>query len=118
MDAAVRPICQMRTLGLAMLATTVVWTGSTTARAATMIVSSTADSGPGTLREALAGAADGDVIELPAKALFQMSTIVDEGANFMGPTATPMITSTVTIEANGSVLDWIGTDDARAFAVA
>ena len=92
-------------------------TASTAARAATITVTNTADSGPGTLRDALAIAADGDVIDLPAGAVIQLSTITDEADNFMGPTAMPMITSAITLEANGSRLEWVGTESARAFAV-
>ena len=91
---------------------------SGTAEATDIFVTSTAESGPGTLRDALTSAADGDTIVLPAGEVFQMSTIFDDADNFMGPTATPMITLSITIEANGSRLERIsGSPNFRAFAV-
>jgi CSLREA domain-containing protein len=60
-----------------------------------------------------------DRIILPAQSVLQLSQIVDEAQSPFGPTATPMITSDVTIEADGSTFDWIGGNThARAFAVA
>lgn len=59
-----------------------------------------------------------DRIVLPAGAVIQMGKDVEDATNPFGPTATPMITSNVTIEANGSTLQWVGTGHARAFAVA
>jgi hypothetical protein len=63
-----------------------------------------------------AGSGD-DTIILPGGAIFLMSSIVDDAHNPFGPTATPIITSNITIDANGSRLQWVGTQDARAFAV-
>jgi hypothetical protein len=45
-----------------------------------------------------------DVIILPANALFQLHCSIEDADNAMGPTATPMITSKVRIEGNGSTL--------------
>src|SRR5437868_5273043 len=45
------------------------------------------------------GTGNGDTIVLPNGAIFQLSTSLDGDAyNYMGPTATPMIFSTMTIE--------------------
>ncbi len=106
---------------ISLLLATVLLTGlSGTAKAADIFVTSTADnSDPGTLRYALANAADGDTIHLPDGAAFQMGTSFGDADNFMGPTATPMITLTITIEANGSRLEPIpNAFPFRAFAVA
>src|SRR5260370_17980772 len=46
-----------------------------------------------------------------------MSKIVDAADNPFGPTATPIVTSKILIEANGSLLQWVGTKNARAFSV-
>jgi CSLREA domain-containing protein len=60
-----------------------------------------------------------DRIILPAQSVFLLSRITDEAQNPFGPTATPMITSNITIEADGSRFDWIGGNThARSFAVA
>ncbi|HKW16193.1 MAG TPA: choice-of-anchor Q domain-containing protein [Terriglobales bacterium] len=67
--------------------------------------------------ECVPGSGD-DTIVLPTSGVFQMSSIVDDIGNFMGPTATPMISSTVTVEGNGATLQWVnGNLNARAFAV-
>jgi hypothetical protein len=59
-----------------------------------------------------------DTIVLPSGGVFQMSTIVRDHRNPFGPTATPVITdASITIEANGAVLQWVGPQNARAFAV-
>lgn len=59
-----------------------------------------------------------DTIVLPTRGLFQLSSSLDTDAyNFMGPTATPIIFSTITIEGNGATLEWTGTGNARLFAV-
>ena len=58
-----------------------------------------------------------DTIVLPAGALFLLTRIVDDAGNPTGPAATPMITSTITIEANGATLQWSGALRARLFAV-
>src|SRR2546428_467736 len=50
-----------------------------------------------------------DIIVLPSGALFQLSKIVDDADNPIGPTATPMITSNITIEANGATLQYVPT---------
>jgi len=58
-----------------------------------------------------------DRIILPAGAVLTLNNIVDDAANPFGPTATPMVTSNITIEANGSTLQWVGGRKGRAFAV-
>lgn len=64
-----------------------------------------------------------DTILLPVggpsfpETLFEMSKVVIDAHNYLGATATPLVFSTVTIEANGAVLEWIGSRSARAFAV-
>src|SRR5262249_33175070 len=58
-----------------------------------------------------------DTIVLPAKATFSMSVPIPDQFNYLGWTATPLIISNVTIEANGSTLDGGGSGRVRAFAV-
>jgi hypothetical protein len=59
-----------------------------------------------------------DTIVLPGGAVFQMGNIIDDAHNYMGPTATPIIFSNITIEANGSRLEPLtGSPQFRAFAV-
>jgi hypothetical protein len=53
--------------------------------------------------ECVAGSGD-DTIILPTLAMFEMFRIVDDAHNPFGPTATPIIFSNITIEANGSQL--------------
>jgi hypothetical protein len=50
-----------------------------------------------------AGTGD-DVIVLPSKATLSMNCWAQDGDNFMGPTATPMITSRITIQGYGATL--------------
>jgi len=64
----------------------------------------------------VAGDPGGNTILLP-EAVFTLSAIVDDAANILGPTATPVITSNITIEANGATLQWVGQKNARLFAV-
>ena len=45
-----------------------------------------------------------DTIVLPTKATFLLTAVLDDATNFMGRTATPMITGDITIQANGSLL--------------
>jgi len=65
-----------------------------------------------------AGSGD-DIIVLPTGgALFPMNAIIDDANNPTGPTATPIITSTITIQGNGATLQWVNANlNARAFAV-
>jgi hypothetical protein len=65
------------------------------------------------------GSSDGvDVIILPSGGTLQMSIIVDDVHNPTGPTATPIITSDITIQGNGATLQWVSPSQAaRAFAV-
>lgn len=58
----------------------------------------------------------GNTIQLP-QAVFILNAIVDDATNILGPTATPVITSPITIEANGATLQWASTKSARLFAV-
>jgi CSLREA domain-containing protein len=64
-----------------------------------------------------AGQGDHRII-LPVQAVFQLNRVVLDASNPFGATATPMVTSKITIEANGSTLEWIGSSNARAFTVA
>jgi CSLREA domain-containing protein len=58
-----------------------------------------------------------DIIVLPTGAVFQLNKIVDDASNPFGPTATPVITSTITILANGATLQHVGPTNFRVFAV-
>jgi hypothetical protein len=65
----------------------------------------------------VAGSGD-DMIVLPTKATFTMSGPVADVYNYVGATATPMVTTTIAIEANGSKIQHGGGSVAyRAFAV-
>ena len=57
-----------------------------------------------------------DTIELSAGVLTQ-AAVVDDQANAFGPTATPLVTSTITIEGNGARIERTGSTLMRAFAV-
>ncbi len=60
-----------------------------------------------------------DTIILPNNATLFLLAITDDADNYIGPTATPMITSTITIEAYGTTLQWVlNAGHARAFLVA
>src|SRR2546421_6746083 len=64
------------------------------------------------------GTGNGDTIVLPNGADFQLTNPLDGDAyNYMGPTATPMIFSTMTIEANGATLEWKGKGNSRLFTI-
>src|SRR5262245_16106986 len=70
------------------------------------------------LRVAIANADDEDVIWLPQAGIFQFDTIYDDLGNFMGPTATPLITKKIYIEANGARIERAGNGPRmRAFAI-
>src|SRR4029077_16759900 len=56
----------------------------------------------------VAGSGD-DTIVLPAGQVIFLSRIADDPDNPFGPTATPMIVSSITIEMNGTRLQWTGT---------
>ena len=61
-----------------------------------------------------------DTIVLPTKSVLQMDTLVDGDAyNAYGPTATPIIFSTITIEGNGATLQWnrLNGRNVRLFAI-
>ena len=59
-----------------------------------------------------------DIIVLPTGALLQLNRIVDDASNPAGPTATPIITSHITIVANGATLQRTGSASYRLFTVA
>jgi hypothetical protein len=64
-----------------------------------------------------AGTGD-DTIVLPGGALFPMTAFLDGDAyNPYGPTATPIVFSTITIEGFGATLEWAGSGNVRLFAV-
>src|SRR6266550_4818547 len=59
--------------------------------------------------DCVAGTGNGDTIVLPIGGTFNLTTYVDGDAyNPYGPTATPIIFSTVTIEGDGATLQWTG----------
>src|SRR5215467_2758224 len=60
-----------------------------------------------------------DIIVLPGPGtIFLLNKIVDDAHNPAGPTATPIITSTITIQGNGATLQWNNAGlYARAFTV-
>ncbi len=63
-----------------------------------------------------AGTPGPNTIFLPA-GFFPMSHTVDDADNFTGPTATPIVTSDITIVANGATLQHTGSANFRLFAV-
>ncbi|HKN61700.1 MAG TPA: choice-of-anchor Q domain-containing protein [Candidatus Acidoferrales bacterium] len=48
-----------------------------------------------------------DIIVLPVGQVLQLNFSAQDASNPMGPTATPMITSNITIEAYGATLEWV-----------
>ena len=58
-----------------------------------------------------------DTMVLPIRGTFSMSFPLADQFNYLGFTATPLIFSNITIEANGSTLQWVGPLHVRAFAV-
>jgi hypothetical protein len=58
-----------------------------------------------------------DTIVLPSGAGFMMSNVIEDQHNYMGPTATPIIFSDITIQANGSTIESTGAQNFRAFSV-
>jgi len=56
--------------------------------------------------ECVPGSGD-DTIVLPTESVLLLKKVVDDAANPFGPTATPMITSNVTIEAHGATLQFV-----------
>ena len=71
------------------------------------------------LTECVAGSGD-DIIVLPTGLrVFGFDKVTNDADNFAGPTATPIITTKITIQGNGAALVWESlTGYARAFAVA
>src|SRR5215212_3410971 len=69
--------------------------------------------------ECAAGAGDDTIVLLPPGGVFPMSAIVDDERNYVGPTATPAVTSTILIEGAGARLEHVPNGvNFRAFAVA
>jgi hypothetical protein len=58
-----------------------------------------------------------DRIILPFGGVFRMNRILDEANNPFGPAATPLVDTDISIRANGSRLEWVGSGHARAFTV-
>ena len=67
-------------------------------------------------QQCVAGSGD-DSIVLPEGAVFQLSSIIDDGDNPTGPTATPIIFSTITMFAYGATLRADRHQELRLFAV-
>ncbi len=68
--------------------------------------------------ECVAGGAGIDTIELAAGATYTMSAPIDDADNYLGPTATPIVTSEIVLEARGAVIRHSGVlVPFRAFAV-
>jgi uncharacterized repeat protein (TIGR01451 family) len=64
------------------------------------------------------GTGSGDTIVLPSGGVFQLkNSLGGDAYNYMGPTATPMIFSTMTVEAAGATLEWMGPGNSRLFAI-
>lgn len=63
------------------------------------------------------GTGNGDTIVLPAGGTFQFDHSWGDSYNYIGPTATPIIFSRITIEGNGSTLQWTGSENSRLFAI-
>ncbi len=59
-----------------------------------------------------------DLIVLPFGETFELERALDDLDNFVGPTATPIVTSTIRIDAHGATLQRTGDKFFRAFAVA
>jgi hypothetical protein len=64
----------------------------------------------------VAGSGD-DIIVLPARMTFELSRLIDDLDNFIGPAATPIVTSTIRLDAHGATLRRTGDLFFRAFAV-
>ena len=63
------------------------------------------------------GSGSGDTIVLENKT-YSFSAVWDGDAhNQFGPTATPLIFKTMTIQGNGATLQWVGTGNVRLFAI-
>jgi uncharacterized repeat protein (TIGR02543 family) len=59
------------------------------------------------------GGSGDDVIVLPINAVLRMDKTVDDAFNPFGPTATPLVTTNITIEAHGATLQFVSTQDPR-----
>jgi Divergent InlB B-repeat domain len=58
-----------------------------------------------------------DTIVLPPNALLQLNLVADDATGYTGPSATPTVTSNLTIEAYGATLQRIGSKNMRLFVV-
>lgn len=58
-----------------------------------------------------------DIIVLPANGVLELSKIVDDHINAAGPTATPIITSNITILGYGAILERASSQNFRLFTV-
>src|SRR5437667_351717 len=69
--------------------------------------------------ECVMGTGNGDTIVLPTRGVLSLDSYLDGDAhNPYGPTATPIIFSTMTIEGSGATLQWTGgSANVRLFAV-
>ena len=63
------------------------------------------------------GTGNGDTIVLPSGGTFEFDHSWADSYNYVGPTATPIIFSRITIEGNGSTLEWTAPENSRLFAV-
>ena len=57
-----------------------------------------------------------DLIDL-APGTYAFSDVIDDASNYVGPAATPIITSAVQIEGHGALIQRTGSTNVRAFAV-
>ncbi|HTS11771.1 MAG TPA: choice-of-anchor Q domain-containing protein [Candidatus Limnocylindrales bacterium] len=73
---------------------------------------------PRTIVTTCAPGTGNDTIVLPPGQLLALTKITDDIGNPVGATATPMITSNITILGYGAVLQWAGGQPARAFSIA
>jgi hypothetical protein len=88
MNTLNRPTIHPLNHRLAVLCLALVCAGATTARAATITVTSTADNGAGSLREALASAADGDTIDFSVTGTISLTSgelLVTKSVDIVGP---------------------------------
>ena len=58
-----------------------------------------------------------DTIQLQLGVTYSLSQIAYDDTNYTGPTATPLVTSTILVDGNGARIERATTADVRAFAV-
>ncbi len=73
--------------------------------------------GGGFVTTGCAAGSGADTIALPAGGVFPMTAVLDDVHNPFGPTATPIVFSSIDIEGNGSRLESAASVPFRAFAV-